>query len=562
MYPTLHSDLDYTKKSDDILGSKGQIQKMGQSEKNCKHSSTKLTRDFFTKVNIAKLSKTETYVFKNDWILARILTVMALMILFFTSFYGIIFMWCTNGFNNILYSNLIINEGSTNFEIWKNPTVKPITKIYLFNYTNIERYEDGIDKKLNIEEKGPYVYEETVERVNATFNGDLVSYQLKRSYRFIPELSKGRQNDIVVVPNILMLSAAAMHRYSNFFTRLTISSGLNGFYAKAFHSLAADRFIMGYDDDLYSLSKKMLKFQNKQPSEKLGLLSKKVGFSPITYTMHTGLNDINQLGSLKSINGKDQLDMWSTKDCDRVQGTDGTMFSPKTVNRKQPIKIFMPDTCRHFDLEYKQDNKIFNGDIPSYKYVASEYLFDSPENHPNNQCYCEMEGGTCPMQGLFNTSLCSMGAPTFVSYPHFYRADSRLLESFTGLNPNKTQHETYLDLHPTLGFPMNARTRMQINIQVLKTFGFSQLDKLDNELILPMAWVDMAVEDESLPQDIKDLIYTATYTVAIVKNLLKYGSIIIALITIIPILANIKYTISNNKRTSSTKSLQKQETDC
>lgn len=48
-------------------------------------------------------------------------------------------------------------------------------------------------------------YRQTMERVNLKFSGNQVSFQYKRSYKFSPELSKGRQNDILVVPNIFLL---------------------------------------------------------------------------------------------------------------------------------------------------------------------------------------------------------------------------------------------------------------------------------------------------------------------------------------------------------------------
>ncbi|KAL3270554.1 hypothetical protein HHI36_021092 [Cryptolaemus montrouzieri] len=306
MFQNIYPDLQYAEKP----------QAISQKERNVKQffpKTTKLTKDFIGKVNISKFAKSDTYVFGDEWRNSRLLIITGLLILFLTSFFGIIFMWYTDGFNNIIYSNLVITEGSPAFEMWRNPTPKPLVKVYIFNYTNVDRYEEGIDTKLNVEEKGPYVYEDTMERINIKFNGSYVSYQVKRSYRFVPELSNGRQNDIVVVPNMLMLGIAGVHRYSNFFTRLTISGGLNGYYAKPFIRIAADRYIIGYDDELYTLSKSVMRFQDKKPADKLGLLSLKVGENPDVYTMHTGLGDIDQIGTIKSWNGKTHFGYWSTK---------------------------------------------------------------------------------------------------------------------------------------------------------------------------------------------------------------------------------------------------------
>ncbi|KAL3270555.1 hypothetical protein HHI36_021093 [Cryptolaemus montrouzieri] len=212
-------------------------------------------------------------------------------------------------------------------------------------------------------------------------------------------------------------------------------------------------------------------------------------------------------------------------------------------------------------MVYKDDDTILDGDIPSYRYVLPDNIFDSPDKHPENQCFCEMDGGTCPMQGLFNTTLCAMGVPTFGSHPHFYRADPRLANAITGLNPNQSLHESFLDLHPTMGFPMKGTSRLQANIQILKTFGFSQLDKYEDQLVLPLAWFEINLEDKTLPQDMKELIATATHTVALVENLLKYGTIIIAFITLVPIVANVRHRVERYKRSDSKKSLQRKEVE-
>lgn len=68
-------------------------------------------------------------------------------------------------------------------------------------------------------------------------------------------------------------AATALNRYANFFTRFTVAGGLSGVYSKTFLNLAADRFIMGYDDSLYSISKNIMMFQDKKLADKLGLLS-------------------------------------------------------------------------------------------------------------------------------------------------------------------------------------------------------------------------------------------------------------------------------------------------
>lgn len=50
-----------------------------------------------------------------------------------------------------------------------------------------------------------FFYRETIERVNVEFEGDTISYQQKASYKFRPDLSKGKSSDRLWVPNIPLI---------------------------------------------------------------------------------------------------------------------------------------------------------------------------------------------------------------------------------------------------------------------------------------------------------------------------------------------------------------------
>lgn len=57
-----------------------------------------------------------------------------------------------------------------------------------------------------MQEVGPYVYEEKWERVNVSWSADQseVSYNLKKSYHYRPDLSTGSLDDPLVLPNVPM----------------------------------------------------------------------------------------------------------------------------------------------------------------------------------------------------------------------------------------------------------------------------------------------------------------------------------------------------------------------
>lgn len=67
-----------------------------------------------------------------------------------------------------------------------NPPFSPIIKVYVFNYTNIQDFLSGTNKKIKVQEVGPYVYEELMQKVNIQFNGDRITYFVSIICRSIP----------------------------------------------------------------------------------------------------------------------------------------------------------------------------------------------------------------------------------------------------------------------------------------------------------------------------------------------------------------------------------------
>ena len=41
-----------------------------------------------------------------------------------------------------------------------------------------------------------------------------------------------------------------------------------------------------------------------------------------------------------------------------------------------------------------------------------------------------------------------MSVDLVMSLPHFYQADPKYINAIEGLNPNKEEHESYLDIEP------------------------------------------------------------------------------------------------------------------
>lgn len=80
---------------------------------------------------------------------------------------------------------------------------------------------------------------------------------------------------------------------------------------------------------------------------------------------------------------------------------------------------------------------------------------------PENKCFCI--NGKCENSGVFNVAPCQHDSPIYMSYPHFYKADSMYANAVNGLNPDKEKHELFLVLEPNTGIPMDVGGGFQAN---------------------------------------------------------------------------------------------------
>ena len=63
-------------------------------------------------------------------------------------------------------------------EWWLQPPVDPLTKVHIFNYTNIERFISGIDDKIKVVDIGPFTYREKVEKTMMEYHDGTISFHV------------------------------------------------------------------------------------------------------------------------------------------------------------------------------------------------------------------------------------------------------------------------------------------------------------------------------------------------------------------------------------------------
>ncbi|KAE8736895.1 hypothetical protein FOCC_FOCC017649 [Frankliniella occidentalis] len=170
----------------------------------------------------------------------------------------------------IISKNLKLWNGTLAYTYWQRPGVIRLTKVWVFNMTN----QDGFllnGEKPRLQEIGPFVYREDMEKVNIAFHDNgTVTFQHRKILRFVPEMSVDR-NTKIVLPNIPLLTLSTHVSNSFPLVQFVVSTGARTLGLKPFVSLTADQLLFGYDDTLVKLAHNLFP-KHLRPQAQMGLL--------------------------------------------------------------------------------------------------------------------------------------------------------------------------------------------------------------------------------------------------------------------------------------------------
>ncbi|CAK9832022.1 Scavenger receptor class B member 1 [Anthophora retusa] len=404
----------------------------------------------------------------------------------------------------VLNREIALREGGRTFNWWREPPVTPRLSVYIYNVTNADEFLNDGEKPVLVE-LGPYVYEQQWEKTQVKFNeNDTVSYRVKKRFTFAPEWSVGSEEDLVVVPNVPMLSATSQSKHAARFLRLAMASIMDILRIKPFVEVSVGQLLWGYEDPLLKLAKDVVPKEQKLPYDQFGLLYGKNGTMPDWYTIFTGQEDVSKYGVLDNWNGKSSLGHWTTSECDSVAGSDGSIFPPR-ITKQTVLKVFDKDLCRALPLVFKEEVSTV-GDVPGYRFVPSNEAFASPSRFESQRCFCPA-GPPCAPEGTFNASLCQYDSPVLISFPHFYLADPKLREAVIGISPPiEEKHQFYIDVQPMMGTALRAKARVQINLAVSQVRDIKQVASFP-DIVFPIMWFEDGIEE--LPAEMRSLMKMA-----------------------------------------------------
>ncbi|KAG5888615.1 hypothetical protein JTB14_037827 [Gonioctena quinquepunctata] len=403
--------------------------------------------------------------------------------------------------------------------------------IYIFNVTNPMEIQNG--EKPIIREVGPFCYEEWKQKFNIEDDdaADMISYNQMDTFqkKWWPGCKTGREMVTIPHPMILglvntvarqkpgalsLLNKAIKSIYGNppsifvtakaddiLFDGIIINCGVTDFAGKAICSQLKSA------DALKKMSENELVFSLLGP--KNGTLQKK-------FKAYRGTKDHRYVGRIVEYDNAKEMSVWPTEECNKIHGTDGTIFPP-LLKYDDGLISFAPDLCRSLNAFFVRKTK-YDG-IPCGEYTAS--LGDMSKNE-NEKCYCTSPD-TCLKKGLIDLYKCS-GVPIYASFPHFYDCDESYLKGVKGLKPNKTKHEIRILLEPTTGSPLYAKKRLQFSMP-LDPIQKVELFRNFTETVLPLFWIEEGVElNRTYTAPLKSL-FTLKKVVTVTKWLILVGSV-------------------------------------
>jgi len=199
--------------------------------------------------------------------------------------------------------------------------------------------------------------------------------------------------------------------------------------------------------------------------------------------MKTGRDNIDKVNQIVEYDGQKEIFLWNEPI--EVEGTDGTQFATK-LTEDDTLKVFNTDLMRVVELEYDDTDEIY--DIDLLKFELSDETFE-----PNSLYFMDTKG-------LINLAEIPSyrDVPVRVSKPHFLDADAALLVAVEGMNPDASEHDTYVCVEPISGITMKARQRIQINLEIGPMINWYQNI---SHAAMPILWMEDSGE---VPEDLAE----------------------------------------------------------
>ncbi|CAL8128506.1 unnamed protein product [Orchesella dallaii] len=411
------------------------------------------------------------------------------------------------------------------YSAWIHPPIPVYLKIYLFNITNTNEFKNGM--KPELQEIGPFIFRENRTKVSIHHedSDDTITYGEHISYHFEKDLSgDAKLKDKVTLINVPFAAAAIKIHQDLPWPMDDIGKMILINYKEPLfiEKTVEEVLFKGWKVPFLERLEKDVGI-TLMPNNTFGLFIGQNDTTQGPYTISRGTTNKSSFGAVLKYKNQTELDFWpKSSSCNKIMGTDGTLFPP-FVQKGTVLRLFNAELCRSLYLTYNKDT-YFEG-IEAYRFTAPPGVLKDPLEGKNNEnrCFCiydenEDASGKCLKQGAMDLGPCREGAPIAMSTPHFLDANPEYIDN-SGLVPDRSKHETFLEIEPTTGLILKASKKIQINLMLKRVKGISSMSKVP-EMLLPLVWAD---ECASLDQDNLEKFKSALFYLWLVGFLAKWG---------------------------------------
>ncbi|RWS03945.1 lysosome membrane protein 2-like isoform X1, partial [Dinothrombium tinctorium] len=451
-----------------------------------------------------------------------------------------------------LAKRLPLLNGTETLHKWSNVKLPVYMNYRLFHVKNAEEVLQG--KKPIFEERGPYVFRERIQKEVIDWNEDetLISYRTRKSYYFDAELSVGDLTENVTIVNVPLISLVTVimekAQSIGWFAAWGAKKALNSMIEEEpLVTKTVEELLYGYTPKFYDKLSTVSPFLPFTLPDKFGFMYKKNNTAEGVWKIYTGKSDLNKIGSVVTWNNLTHLSCWNGTSCNKIEGTDGTMFHP-FISPEEKFYLFNADVNRSLALAFERNSQVHS--LNSYRYVLPKEFFTAPNVSGENSCYCvnkpvENEQNLCAIDGVLDVSKCKRNLPIVISLPHFYEASKILLESAQGLKPEKEKHEIFMEFDPISGVILKAARRLQLNVNLKKSFDIDALSQV-KPMIYPVVWFEETVTmDAKTAADLKSKLHDK---MSLLSNIFYGVTIFGAVLMLVSMIFLVKIFVGEKRR--------------
>ncbi|KAL1517696.1 hypothetical protein ABEB36_001431 [Hypothenemus hampei] len=450
--------------------------------------------------------------------------------------------------NNKILDTKVLKENTEQWNVFVKVPFSFEFKVFLFVVKNPEEVLQGA--KPVVKERGPYVYRLSrwKDQISWNYTTDEISYYEYEKYEF-DQVASGNltEDDNVLVLNAPYLSflytAESNEETSSFLPMIeealpfifadNNSPFLTNVTVKQFLFDGVKLCPNGCTEDGFVASMVCSKIKEKlKTTKQMRMQGNDILYATFYYrnmshqeyfTVNSGRRDKQAIGEVTQLDGAKYLKSWTSQNCNRVQGL--TSVFPTKCSPETKFQSFSADICRTVKFEFSRSENM--GKIKTYRYKALNSSFNSTNE---NSCYCTQKTlnfhgqSGCLYDGILDLSTCQ-GAPVMVSFPHLLHTDLRYGQSVTGLQPNETIHEMFVNLEPITGTPLKLAKRVQFNLFLRPVNNITVLQNAP-EALVPLFWIEETV---TLPLKYQDFLERELHRSLLIVNAIRYSIIGVAL---------------------------------